>query len=356
MRICFFGWQKAFDYYQIGGTESYIRRLSEGLITLGHQVEYVMYGAKTNNITTTDTNIQLTYLKKYSDAQNLLSKRSFESIVNVYIHPKYRLSFRSFRLKKKKQVNFSTIIFSTFRSKVKSLLASLDLRSYNQVIAVSNRIRKQLARNSINSILLHPPVSDVFFETAINRKHSQKQIIVGYIGRIDYGKGFDLIDKLFSKISGKYVKPIVFTYSWKSKNAYLNPKNIKYEIRVTEYTKYGFEIEKELALLLGKIDFLILPYRTLSTTIDMPLSLIEGLIAGCTVISTNIAEIAAICRWMKGNCILLNLNELEKLEAEDFINLSKKKNSFTNINDEFSKFTITSVAKEFIKKVINSEK
>jgi hypothetical protein len=38
MRIAFFGIKAAFDYFQIGGTESYVRRLASQLVGEGNKV------------------------------------------------------------------------------------------------------------------------------------------------------------------------------------------------------------------------------------------------------------------------------------------------------------------------------
>ena len=42
MKIAFFGLKQAFDYFQIGGTESFIKRISGELIKNGIKVDYII--------------------------------------------------------------------------------------------------------------------------------------------------------------------------------------------------------------------------------------------------------------------------------------------------------------------------
>ncbi|MHA1382094.1 MAG: hypothetical protein ACTSRG_27290, partial [Candidatus Helarchaeota archaeon] len=44
MKVAFFGLKQSFDYFQIGGSESLVRRLSATFIIKGSEVYYVLYG------------------------------------------------------------------------------------------------------------------------------------------------------------------------------------------------------------------------------------------------------------------------------------------------------------------------
>ena len=292
MKICFFGWKRAFDYYQIGGTESYVRRLASGLVDLGHEVTYVMYGAsKRETVLPKGFNATLVYEQKFEDALKQLERRDFEIVVSIYVHPKYRPGFFLFRKRTKRRTIFSTILFSRFRSKPKLLLGSMDLHSYDSVFTVSERIKEQVARLGVRSEVLPPPVSDVFFEAAKKRIPSEDgRIRIGYIGRADYGKGFDIaVDIMRSLDKTKYSSSIL-TYSWPEKDYEIRPDDFHdwgIKLEITRYETYSDAIDRKIGAFLQENQMMIFPFRTLDTTIDTPLSLIESIVAGCKVVIPN---------------------------------------------------------------------
>lgn len=288
MKICFFGWKRAFDYYQIGGTESFVRRLASGLIELGHEATYVMYGAsKKQLITPEGFNANLYYEQRFEEALDHLRNEGFELVISTYIHPRHRPGFLLFRRNQKKDTHFSTIMFSPFRSKTKLLLGSMDLHSYDSVFVVSERIKKQIARLGVRSEVLPPPVSDVFFEAAKKRTPSQDdRIRVGYIGRADYGKGFDIAVEVMKSLDETRFAPSILTYSWPEKDYEISTdefekSGIRFEI--TQYAKYSNQIEGKVVDFLKENDIMLFPYRTLDTTIDVPLSVVEAIVSGCIV-------------------------------------------------------------------------
>jgi len=53
-------------------------------------------------------------------------------------------------------------------------------------------------------------------------------------------------------------------------------------------------VESELAAELAGTDFLLLPYRDASCSIDVPLLLLEGMASGCCILSRPVGEVPAI--------------------------------------------------------------
>jgi len=288
LKICFFGWKRAFDYYQIGGTESYVRRLASGLVELGHEVTYAMYGAsKRETVLPEDFNATLVYEQRFEDALRQLEGRDFELVVSIYLHPKYRPGFFLFRKRMKRRTLFSTILFSPFRSKTKLILGSMDLHSYDSVFAVSDRIHEQIARIGVKSIVLPPPVSDVYFEATEKRTPDPEGLIrVGYIGRADYGKGFDIAVNIMRSLDKTKYSPSIMTYSWPEKDFEIRPEDFHgwgINLEITRYETYSGKIEKSVANFLKVNDIMLFPFRTLYTTIDVPLSVVEAAVAGCKI-------------------------------------------------------------------------
>lgn len=69
-------------------------------------------------------------------------------------------------------------------------------------------------------------------------------------------------------------------------------------MKVLKVSSYDDSVENEIAGFLANLDFLLLPYRTLETTIDVPLALVEGIVSGCVVITSDMPEIIDVVnRW-----------------------------------------------------------
>ena len=64
MKLAFYAFYKSFDFFRIGGTDSFIRRLALGLIKLnrGIKIKFVLYGDK-NDTSRVNENLELIYIK-----------------------------------------------------------------------------------------------------------------------------------------------------------------------------------------------------------------------------------------------------------------------------------------------------
>ena len=67
MKIAFLGFKSFFDYYQIGGFESCIRRISLVLAEEGVEIDYLIYGAKMRSEIKIKPNFTLKYFVKFDD-------------------------------------------------------------------------------------------------------------------------------------------------------------------------------------------------------------------------------------------------------------------------------------------------
>ena len=74
MKIAFFGKKGSFDYDEIGGTNSFIRRLSLELIHYNNiEIFYVIYGSKHSFIKKHYNKIKSIYIENIEYAFNILS-------------------------------------------------------------------------------------------------------------------------------------------------------------------------------------------------------------------------------------------------------------------------------------------
>lgn len=288
MKVCFFGWKRSFDYHQVGGTESYIRRLAEGLIKLGHEVFYVMYGSPDQKSEKLENStLVLFYEKDFKDIIAFLEKQDIDLVISIYVHPKYRPLFMYIRSKMRKTIRFATILFSPFRSKTKLTLSVLDLHLYDTVFVVSKRIQDQVARFGIKSKKLDPPISECFFNASSDRLlPSDNRIRIGYLGRADWGKGFDRAVAIMKSLDKQKFNASILTYSWPERDFNLSPNDFVtwgINLEITHYRSNPYGKEEKIASFLKKNDILLFPYRTLDTTIDVPLSIFEALSAGAYV-------------------------------------------------------------------------
>ena len=50
MKIGFIALNETFDFNQIGGTDSYMRRLSISLVEKGHKIDWLFYNSEIRNL------------------------------------------------------------------------------------------------------------------------------------------------------------------------------------------------------------------------------------------------------------------------------------------------------------------
>ncbi len=98
MRIAFWGWKNSFDYFHIGGTESFVRRLTYGLNDNQVEVDYIMYASGQRKYVVLNDRLKLKYFVKFEDALEAL-KTGYDHIVTIYLFPLDRLKFARFRKK-----------------------------------------------------------------------------------------------------------------------------------------------------------------------------------------------------------------------------------------------------------------
>lgn len=302
MRIAFFGLRSAFDYHQIGGVESCIRRLAAQLGAQGDRVEYLLFGAdRTQVVQVPDCGLTLRYFSTFGEALNSL-KAGYDHVVTVYIPPKVRPLFALFRLQQRANVRFHLIRFGFPRSRLKGLLSLVDYAFlYQCVFAISPRVLRAVERPSSSAVLLLPPVSQDYFLDPED-KPTQATLKIAFAGRVDVGKGIEEVIDLFLKLQANPgVETTIYGYysaeadTSNSRGTYewlRSQSEIKYVDSDRE--SYSPGAEGRLRAALRETDVLVLPYRQLSSTIDTPMLLLEGMASLCAIVIRRVGDIPYI--------------------------------------------------------------
>jgi glycosyltransferase involved in cell wall biosynthesis len=300
MRIAFLGSRPAFDYHQIGGVESFIRRLSGELVRGGESVDYVMIGGSKSQSVTSE-GVCLKYFPSLWDACNTLVD-SYDHVVTVYLPPQERLAYCAFRVQKRKQFKFHSLLFDLTNAPIKRMLKLLDTNlCYDSVFAVSPRISAVCQRWGQAPVLLLPPVPKGYFLRTEDKKHGQK-IRMTFVGRVDLGKGIKEVIDLFLELGDRSdVETQIYGYYSAGADT-ANSRGIyewlKGQARIkyvdANHKAYTPQVERRLRTVLRETDVLLLPYRRLGSTIDTPLLLLEGMASLCAIVTRRMGSIPSI--------------------------------------------------------------
>lgn len=308
MRVAFLGTHKSFDYHQIGGTESFVRRLSAGLIANGFEVDYLLYG-KTMPRELKHAGINLKYIKSFKDALNLLKNNKYDHIIAIYLLPKDRLRYAQLRKQAAKSTSFHFVYFGWPDSIIKRKLYFSEARifPYNgKLFCISKRQYEYVSQWAKNAVYLPPPVPESFFIKPEEKPNNEK-IKITFLGRIDPGKGINKVIEIFKalKDSDKFEFSIYGIHIPEDKesleihNQLKRQQGIKY-IEVDRKT-YSPEVDDFVRNALKETDIFVQPYQKLSSTIDTPLLLLEAMASLCVVITKpfgNIPDIYGKSRFL----------------------------------------------------------
>ena len=303
MNFAFFGLYGVFEYDRIGGLESFNRRLAGGLAQLGHQTDFVMYGAPTSSFKSADFNIGLHYLETLPQAlQFLAGEKRYDHILTYYLPPADRLRYLYFRLLHRHKLCFHQIYFNWPDSLLKRKGMFIDARLYpfnGRLLCISPRQFRYARQWCYRTTLLFPPVPGSYFlDPDAKPKHERVQVT--YIGRTESGKGIEEVIQLCSHLQDcpqvevaihgfhhKTLPASVKTHEWLSQQ-----QEIRYVY--TPFEGYSPAIDDNLRQTLKNTDILLLPYRKLSSTIDTPLLLLEGMASLCAVATRKLGNIPEI--------------------------------------------------------------
>jgi len=291
MRIAFFGIHYACHYFHIGGTDSFVRRIAVELAgNHADTVDYVLYGESDEADTQIMPGLRMRDFSTFSEAKKALL--DYDHVITIYLPPRDRLRFMLFRATRPKNIKFHVVYFSWPDSRIKRKLMFADSRlvPYNgRIFTISPRQYNVVKTWCPDPMLIWPPVPTEYFLSPQSKPKSSR-LRVTWVGRIDPGKGVNQIVDLFQKLSSNpTIELKVCAHRWDSctKTKELQQwfmEQEKFEYINTEYTKHSADVEQLVCEILKNTDIFILPYEKLSSTIDMPLLLLESMAALCTII------------------------------------------------------------------------
>lgn len=302
MKIAFFGLYGSFGHYNIGGTDSIVRRISYELVEKGHKVDFVTYGAPKRNFLQGENNVPVYDFESINDAFDAMAG-VYDHVITIYLLPRQRLSYLLFRRHEGNRTYFHYIFQAWPESPLKRRLMFAESRLYPYngfLFCVSPRLNNYVSKFSKRSVLLFPPVPEDYFLTQ-EKKPENKRLSVTYMGRLDPGKGIAFAIELFRYMAEKSpeIQTRIYGYPWKYNpetkrihDELLAQDTIYYE--ATEYEKYSPTVDEKVQNVLRETDILFLPYDKLSSTIDTPLLLLEGMAHLCIVVTRPLGDMPEI--------------------------------------------------------------
>jgi len=300
MTITFFGISKSFGYWQIGGTDSFYRRIGQELVRLGHSVEFVHYACEQEDTQETSSGITIATFQDFQKALDYLASREGPVVVNA-IAARDRLSFIRFRRRLAKQSRFH-MVYSyyapTFHGRLKHFLEALILPYNGGAICMSQRLAGCAARFRNKAAFVLPPVPQNYYcPIDAKTQHVNRPLVVTYVGRLEEGKGIrEAIDILERLATHDRFECRIYGYSFDGDRLAddyhdrITGNNTILYRRLT-HKSWSLDMEVQLATALRETDFLLLPYQTVSSSIDTPLLLLEGMANLCCCITRPLAEI-----------------------------------------------------------------
>jgi glycosyltransferase involved in cell wall biosynthesis len=320
MTIAFFGLHGTFDYHHIGGTDAIVRRLSEALVQRGHAVHLVTFGAPADGDEVVKPGLDIHVRCSFRDALALLAD-SADHVLSIYIPPWLRPIYAAFRHQLRQRIRFHHLYAGTSESRLKQHLLFADawLAPYSGALfCLSPRLEARVRKWSDRAVLLLPPVPDDYF-LGPDQKGTAERLRVTYMGRVDPGKGTMQAYQLFRRLqeTGRF-ETRVCGYPWsrcpetvRLHRELLAQDDVRYE--PTEFEAYSPAVDEHVRAILTETDVLFLPYQRLSSTIDTPLVMLEGMAHLCAVVTRPLGDLP----WVYGHARLMfdDLTDLRTVEC-----------------------------------------
>ncbi|NQT15657.1 MAG: glycosyltransferase family 4 protein [Planctomycetes bacterium] len=288
MLIRCFGVDTSFDYDQIGGTDSFFRRLGAELCQRGHEIHFIHYGCREESQSQPVPNLHVKRFRTLGDALEELAADNAPVLVNA-VKAMDRPRFIRFRYQMRHQIDFH-IVYSLFAhtrfGRLKHFLEAMLYRYRPGAICMSQRLVDYVRTVGNQAELLLPPVPVDYFAQP-EEKGDCRKLVVAYFGRLEEGKGApEAIELLETLAQRDDIEARVYGYSYRgTPEAQPLARRVQHNNRITyrQRTHQGWtpEVERDLTSELREIDILLLPYRRVASSIDTPLLLLEGMAALC---------------------------------------------------------------------------
>lgn len=296
--VIFYGYYKSFDYYKIGGLESFYRRIASILSEKGYRVSFVFYGGTSDGSYEITDSLSLKYFKSFQDSlQYLLSEGSL--IIDNYILKRDRIAYILFRTTNQKSISFGHIYAGALegiQSKVVSFLNHKFPPFSGPVLSPSYMIQEKLMKSGLKSDVMYPPIP-ANYRVSMTRRE-EKRLRLTFMGRFDENKGIKEVISLFKKLSLNELAVDLCVSGYfghdlanvkETKDSFNSIPELK--VQQKSWEKWSPEMDEHVVKLLQETDILILPYHNLKGTMDPPLLVLEGMACGCLILTTDVGSV-----------------------------------------------------------------
>lgn len=303
MRICVFGIDQSFGLDRIGGTDSFFRRLAGQWRRQELPVSFVHYRCARENHRQGWAGIQSHEYVEFERALKHLETEADVVLVNT-LHRNHRIAFGCFRRRWQARKKFF-IVYSLFREqpllRQAHFLESIVYPYRHGTLCMSPRLARSLGRWCGKADLVWPPVGQAFYCPPHSKPPSAcGKLRVTYVGRTEPGKGIDQVIGVLETLRHQpRFKLTVHGYHFPGDQEAARRHRWLLDQHWLEYRHHDIqswspELEHGLAESLRHTDILLLPYSRLSSSIDTPLLLIEGMAASCCILTRPFGDIPAV--------------------------------------------------------------
>jgi len=296
-----------FDFHQVGGTDSYVRRLSLGCLAQepGMQIEWVFYGPRGRRPAeeTPAPGLTVQRLERFEEAMAHLRDGRFDHVVVAQLRPADRLRLRPARDLCGSRAHRLEFFFG--RGPLRRWLKFRQVRRAGldgTVFCASGRIQRYLAGLGCRAMLLPPPVPAEYFDAPApaDRRAPGQPAKLLFLGRIDPRKGAAAAMELMTALAraGRYrceirgIRIAADPPAQRLHRRLLDQSAVPYV--PIERQGWSASLETQTVEALGAADIFVQPYCTLDSTVDTPLLLLEAMARGCAVLTTPVGEVAAV--------------------------------------------------------------
>jgi glycosyltransferase involved in cell wall biosynthesis len=279
---------------KIGGTNSIVRRIIPELSNAGYKV--IFYDLSPKKAVTVSKSVdEYTSFNSILELYNAIKVRHQSIIIDVYLHPRQRIGYCIVRLLlMKNTISFRKIYYSYPKNSLKRLTSFLDtIISYDKVFVISDRQKHYLSRYfRVNAELIYPPIDDRYFNLLPNK--TGKTFTICWVGRLDKGKGADLLFEILSRyINRNDVNIKIIAHSVGDENSVVTPHWVfnadNFDYQEVAYSNWSKDLDNAVHDCFRISDCFVSPYRALESTIDCPMLIQESSSAACTVITEDYA-------------------------------------------------------------------
>ena len=296
MKHCFVGLNKSIDMNRPGGVETVIRELTVALTRQNNEIVVYVIDPKQKAVDSQRINGVLIEKGNIGYIRTQLLKKTFDVV--HFLHTPFNDPFFTlqFYFKKRGEAFLTTKFFLTYPIYRKYPFFEKIKYRYliDKGIVFSKRLEIEAKKLTSDLIFLYPPVADIFFDMR-NRRKTIDKTRIAFLGRLSSDKGLDMVIRIFRLLNPKHYQMYIGGYFTNSddEKRYMPHLSVLKNVQLSIVPFSGNRTNSDYPDLSG-IDILLLPYQSLAPTVDFPLLSMEGQVAGCQVIASNMGALSSL--------------------------------------------------------------